>query len=171
MPVVERHLAGDQGRVGLAAIVEDFEEIATVCRSEWRQSPVVEDQQVELRQLAQQARIGAVTLCEGTSGEQAREAVIAGTQALAAGGFGPGTGEVGLCRPIGTGDEHVVVLTHPAGASQLAEQCPVEATLGREINVLWTCGQLEVSGGEQADRPTVLARRPLAGGEKNKTPI
>ena len=50
VPVLDRHLAGDDGGSALVAIVDDFEEIATLLAGERGEPPVViEDEQVDPR--------------------------------------------------------------------------------------------------------------------------
>jgi len=41
MPLLDRNLAGDEGRGALVAILDDFEEIALLRLGEGRQTPVV----------------------------------------------------------------------------------------------------------------------------------
>jgi hypothetical protein len=49
VPVLDRYLAGDDGRSALVAIVDDFEEIATLLAGERGEAPIVEDEQVDPR--------------------------------------------------------------------------------------------------------------------------
>src|ERR1700682_3126389 len=49
VPIFDRHLAGDDGRSALVAIVDDFEEIATLLAGERREAPIVEDEQIDPR--------------------------------------------------------------------------------------------------------------------------
>ena len=47
VPMLDRHLTGDDGRSALVAIVDDFEEIATLVAGERGEAPIVEDEQVD----------------------------------------------------------------------------------------------------------------------------
>ena len=49
VPIFDRHLAGDDGRSALVAIVDDFEEIATLLAGERREAPIVKDEQIDPR--------------------------------------------------------------------------------------------------------------------------
>ena len=49
VPVIDRDLAGDDGRAALMAVVDDLEEIATLVGGERSESPVVEDEQFDPR--------------------------------------------------------------------------------------------------------------------------
>ena len=42
MPMLDRHLAGDDGRCPAVAIVDDFEQVAALLRGQRRQPPIVE---------------------------------------------------------------------------------------------------------------------------------
>ena len=46
VPMLDRHVAGDDGRSALMAIVDDFEEIATLLACKRGEAPDVEDEQV-----------------------------------------------------------------------------------------------------------------------------
>ena len=50
VPLLDRNLAGDDGRSALMAVFEDFEEIALLWLGEDRQAPVVQDQQLDARE-------------------------------------------------------------------------------------------------------------------------
>ena len=49
VPIFDRHLAGDDGRSALVAIIDDFEEIATLLAGERREAPIVKDEQIDPR--------------------------------------------------------------------------------------------------------------------------
>ena len=49
VPVIDRHLAGDDGGTALMPIVDDLEQIATLVGGERSQSPVVEDEEFDAR--------------------------------------------------------------------------------------------------------------------------
>ncbi len=49
VPVLDWHLAGDDGRSALVGIVDDFEEIATLLAGERGEAPVVEDEEIDSR--------------------------------------------------------------------------------------------------------------------------
>ena len=49
VPIFDRHLAGDDGRSTLVAIIDDFEEIAPLLAGERRETPIVKDEQIDPR--------------------------------------------------------------------------------------------------------------------------
>jgi hypothetical protein len=51
MPVGDRELAGDLGRAGVEAIIEDFEQVPALLVVQRCQTPVIEDEQISFGQL------------------------------------------------------------------------------------------------------------------------
>jgi hypothetical protein len=68
--VLDRNLAGDDCRSALVAVVDDFEEIATLVAGERGEAPIVEDEQVDPRQRLEQPCIASVAAGERQSFEQ-----------------------------------------------------------------------------------------------------
>jgi len=64
VPAVDRHLAGDDGRSALVAVVYDFEEIATLLAGERGEAPVVEDEEIDPRQHLEEPCIAPVAAGE-----------------------------------------------------------------------------------------------------------
>jgi hypothetical protein len=54
MPVLDGQLAGDQRGPAIMAVFDDLQEVATVCITERREPPVIQDQQVGLGQGGQE---------------------------------------------------------------------------------------------------------------------
>jgi hypothetical protein len=76
MPMIDRHLTGEDGRSALVAIIDDFEEITTLLSGERGEAPVVEDEQVDPRQHLEEPCIASVTAGERQSFEQPRQPMI-----------------------------------------------------------------------------------------------
>jgi hypothetical protein len=70
VPVLDRHLAGDDGRSPLVTIIDDFEEIAALLAGERGEAPIIEDEQVDPRQHLEEPRIASVAAGERQSLEQ-----------------------------------------------------------------------------------------------------
>ena len=58
VPLVDRELAGDEGGAAAVAVLEDFQEVVAGGGVERLQAPVVEDEQIDAAERAQQARDG-----------------------------------------------------------------------------------------------------------------
>ena len=64
MPLLDRKLAGEDGRSALVTVLEDFEEIALLRLGEDRQTPIVEDQELDARQVLEEATVTAIAAGE-----------------------------------------------------------------------------------------------------------
>ena len=76
VPVLDRHLAGDDGRAALVAVVDYLEEIAPLLAGERGDAPVVEDEQIDPRQRLEQPCIAPIVTGERQSLEQPWQPVI-----------------------------------------------------------------------------------------------
>ena len=76
VPVVDRHLAGDDGRPALMAVIDDFEEITPLLGGEWREPPIVEDEELDPRQRLEEPSIASVAAGERKSFEQPWQAMV-----------------------------------------------------------------------------------------------
>ena len=47
VPVLDRHLAGDDGGGAPVAVVDDLEQVAALLAGERREAPIVEDEQLD----------------------------------------------------------------------------------------------------------------------------
>lgn len=91
-PLLDRNLAGDDRRSALMAVLQDFEEIALFGLCERRQTPVVQDQELDARETFEQAAIAAVAASKCERLEQARDAVILDRTIVAASLVAEGAG-------------------------------------------------------------------------------
>ena len=60
VPLLDRDLAGDEGRAAAVAVLEDLQEVDALGLGEDRQAPVVEDKQIDARQGLEQAGVTPV---------------------------------------------------------------------------------------------------------------
>ena len=84
IPVIDGHLAGDDGRPLLVAVLDDFHEIAPLLVVELLWPPVVEDEQVGSGERLEDLRVAAVAAREREGGEQPGQAMISDGEVLAA---------------------------------------------------------------------------------------
>jgi hypothetical protein len=71
VPCLDRKRAGDDRRSGGVAILDDFHQVAALAGGQAFGSPVVQDQQVGLHELSEEAREPPVTMGEFEVGEEA----------------------------------------------------------------------------------------------------
>jgi len=111
MPLGWRELAGDDGRAGAIAILEDLEEVAALLILDRGEAPVVDHEDVDAGELAEEADVGAIGAGQGELVEEARGAAVAGAIALAARLMCQGTRDEALPDAGGADQDHVVVLS------------------------------------------------------------
>ena len=68
--------AGDDRRSALMTVFEDLEEVALLRLGKDRETPVVQDQELDAREGFEQAAIAAVAACERQRLEQARRPMV-----------------------------------------------------------------------------------------------
>jgi hypothetical protein len=85
VPVLDRDLAGDDGRSALVAIIDDFEQIAALLAGERSEAPVVEDEQIDPRQHLEEPGIASVAAGERQSFEQPWQPMVEDATIVATG--------------------------------------------------------------------------------------
>ena len=76
VPLFDGQLTGDDCRAGAVSVVEDLQHVASLLLAQRRESPVVEHQDVDLRETTEQARVRAVGVRECQLLEQPRHASV-----------------------------------------------------------------------------------------------
>ena len=76
VPLGGRQLAGDDRRAGAVAIFQDLEQIAALLLLDRRQSPVIDDEDVEAGELGEHADVGAIGPGQEQLVKEARRAPI-----------------------------------------------------------------------------------------------
>lgn len=99
VPVLDRQLAGEDGRARGVPILNDLQDVAPILVPKRGQSPVIQDHQVGSGEAGQEPGIGPVGVGEGELLDQARDAAVEDPSARATGLVGEGTGDEGLPRP------------------------------------------------------------------------
>ena len=82
VPLGRRQLAGDDGRTGVVAILQDLEEVATLGILDRGEPPVIDDEDIEAGELGEQADVGAVGPGQGKLVEETRGPAVASAIAL-----------------------------------------------------------------------------------------
>ena len=107
VPAIHRDLAGDQGRAGVVAVLDDLQKITRLFGQERLGAPIVEDQQVHLRDLAQQPAVAAITTCKAKRRKQTRDPVVQDREVVPAGLVPERAGQPALAHAAGAGDHEV----------------------------------------------------------------
>ena len=85
VPLLERELTGGQRRSGCVAVLEDFEQVATMVGVELGEAEVVEDEEVELGEGGEQFGIGCVATGDGDVVQESWDAQVQRGEAVATG--------------------------------------------------------------------------------------
>ena len=98
MPGWHGELAGDQDGAAAVAILDDFHEIAALAGGEAIGTPIVEDEEIDLDQHAEQPGEPAIAMREFEIGEQPRRAGVVDGVTVAAGLVRQRAGQPGLAH-------------------------------------------------------------------------
>ena len=126
VPLLDRKLAGDDGRAAAVALFEDFEEIVPRVGIERFETPVVEDEQIDARERLRGAWRTSVAAGQRQLGEQFRDALIKRGAVVAAGLVAERAGKPGLADAGRAADREIVVGVDPIARDEFLEQRPVE---------------------------------------------
>ena len=118
VPAVDWHLAGDQHRSGVVAVLDDLEQVTGLLGRQRLRSPVVEDQQLGARELLEQLGIAAVAARQAERREQARHAIVQDRQVLPAGLLAERAGEPAFADTARPGDHQVAPAADPVAAGR-----------------------------------------------------
>jgi hypothetical protein len=148
---------GDDGGAGQVALVEDLPQVAPTLVIEQGQSPVIEDQDVDLGELGHELGIATIAAGKGECFKQAWQALVQGGVALAAAGVGQRAGQVGLAHAGRPGDRDVFMAADPFTAQQAPQQRLVQSARMAVIDVLGDGRLLELGPAQPAGGEPVLA--------------
>ena len=96
VPVVNGHLAGEQGSTSTVAIIEDLQKIMACQVVEGGEAPVVEEEEMGSCEALQEPNSGSIAPGEPQFIQQPRESVVADAEPMTASLMPEGTGEVGF---------------------------------------------------------------------------
>src|SRR5437899_337189 len=85
VPLIDRELAGDDGGAAAVAVLEDLQEVVAGRSVERLKAPVVENEQIDAAERAQETRVAAIAARQGEIAEQPRDALIEHGAIVAAG--------------------------------------------------------------------------------------
>src|SRR2546422_8189922 len=162
VPLVGRELACDDRRPGLAAILQDLEQVAPVLIPQRAEAPVLEHEDVDASELAEEADVGAVGMSEGEFVEEPGHAAVERPISLAAGLLGKGAGKEALPRPRRPGDQELLVFVDPAAGGELTDDGLVELAAGWVVDRLDAgLAEAELRLAERVRQALVLPREPF----------
>src|SRR5271156_3586840 len=135
MPAVHGNLAGDDERALVVAILDDFEQVARMFGGERLWAPIVEDEQLDARQGAQEPGVAGVAVGDGEIGEEPGHAGIEDGEVFSARLVAKGAGEPTLAQAARPGDEQTAALGDPVAGGELEEQRAVKPAVTLIVDV------------------------------------
>ena len=106
MPLIERELTRDEGRFAVVAVIEDFQKVSHGLIAERREPEVIEHDQIDFGELAEERRTFLQSRVAGELIDQAREPKATHGVIGAARGMRDGRGEEAFANPGGARDQH-----------------------------------------------------------------
>ena len=143
VPVIDGHLACDDGGSPLIAILNDLQEITALLVAELLGPPIVEDEQVGSGERLEDLGIAAIATREYKSGEQPGQTMIGDGEVLAACLVSECAGQPALADAGGSDQQETVVLPDPVAAGELQEQIAIKAAgtaIGLLLAMFWRSG-------------------------------
>lgn len=159
MPLGDGELCGDQGRFPAVTFLEDFEEIETLLIGERVGSPIIENEQLDARQLVNEAgeppvEPGEAKILEQTWGSQIENGMIEPCSLTSEGAGQPGFSGAGLA-----GNDHIFMSLQPGPLGQRQGVAPVKAAMGGKVDVFDAClGKAQPGSGESVGQAFVGSR-------------
>ncbi len=135
VPLLDRDLAGDDGRGALMAVFEDFEEIALFVLVERGQPPIVQDQQLYARERLQQPCVATVAAGQRQRLEHAGDALIENASSFSASLMAKRASDPAFADAGRPGDQKPFGALDPAAGDELLEQRAVDAARGSQVDV------------------------------------
>src|SRR6185437_2170901 len=162
VPVIDGKLAGDEGRGASVPVVENFQEIAPLLGRERRQTPIIQDQQLDAGQCLEQATVMSIAAREQQGIEQPWQAMVEDRAVVAAGLVTERTGKPTLADAGLPDDQQVLMTFDPLAGDELGEQRLVEPARRFEIDIFDDGRLTKVRELEPGDEALVLALYCLA---------
>ena len=136
VPAVDGNLAGDDERAPVVAVLDDFEEIARLVGRERFGSPIVEDEQFDARQGAQEPGVARIAMGDGQIGEEPGHAGVENGDVFSASLVAERAGEPTFAQAGRPGHEQIAALGDPVAGGELEEQGAVEPARTLIVDVL-----------------------------------
>src|SRR5207344_128141 len=130
VPLGDGKLAGEDGRPGTVPVVQELEEVPTILPAEGIEPPVVDEQDIDPRQLGEQAEIGPIGAGQGELVEQPGGAPVQGPEPLATGLMSEGAPDGRLAGAGGADHQEVLVLLDPPAGGELSHERFVQLAPG-----------------------------------------
>lgn len=134
-PLIDRQLACHDGRAATLAVIEDLQQVATLCRCQNRQSPIVEDQQFSAFDRLEDTGMPSVASGDSQHLEQARDAVIDDAPIIPASLVPEGASNPAFSQACWPCDQQVFMAVDPATIDQMRHDSCIDAARAAHIDI------------------------------------
>jgi hypothetical protein len=117
------------------AIIKNLQKVAPFGRIEYRQAPVIKDEELNAAEAFEQAAIAAIASSKGERLEQARDAMILDRAIVAASFVAEGASNPTLAQSGCPSDEQVLVAIDPVTGDESGEDSAVDAAWRAQIDI------------------------------------
>src|SRR6266508_1636828 len=136
VPMIERQLAGEKGGASADAVVEQFEQIVALVRSDGRNGEVVDQHEVDLGDGSEAFTEAAIGVTQAQFLEQSRRTQVQRGQTLATGLVGESASEEGLAATGSAVNDQILSGTDPIAAGEACQLTAIESAARAEVDVL-----------------------------------
>ncbi len=126
MPPVDGNLAGDDERAFIVTVLDDFEEITRLVGRERLGAPVVQDEQLDAGEGAQDPGVARVAVGDGQIGEQPGDAGVENGDVFSARLVAERASKPAFAKAARPGDQQVASLGDPVAGGEFEEEGAVE---------------------------------------------
>ena len=144
MPMLDGQLAGKERGACADAIIEQFEQIGALARTDGRNGEIIDHHEVHFGDGSQALSEAAICVTEAEFIEQARGAQVERREALAASLMGQGATQKRLAAAGCAMDEKILMATYPVAGTQARQLCTVKTAASAEVQVLEGSAFLEL---------------------------
>lgn len=143
MPMCQRQLASNKGRVEPMAVIHEFQQILPFRRGQSIQAPIIENEEIGVGREVEQPQRAALPMCDPSLCKEPREAQRAHGEAQATSHLANRTRQPGFSSPGCTRKAAIVVRPEPLAREEWSELRPFEAAGGAILNVFHTGAHFE----------------------------
>jgi hypothetical protein len=135
MPVLDGELSNNDGGTAVVAIFEDLEEICTLLMGQSSETPVIDDDEVGLREGGEESWVATIALGDGQLFEESWESEVQDGEVLSASLLTEGAREVGFTSAGGAGEDDVVMCLDPMAGEQGYDLGLIQAAGVSEVDI------------------------------------
>jgi hypothetical protein len=145
VPAVDRNLAGDDERAFVVTVLDDFEEITGLFRREGFRPPIVEYQQFDASDGAQEPGVTRIAMCDRQIGEEPGDAGVENGHVFSASLVPERARQPTFAQAACPGYEQIAALGDPVAGGEFEKQGAIEPARDLIVDVFDAGGMTQAS--------------------------